>query len=124
MPSINAVGAVALTTMPAGASARGLVVGAVHGQLVRRHDAMKLRAARHFHGMPAGRADWAAHGRAHGHRVGDVLDQAGRQHDMQKLLAAADATPAVAGRARLGESKFEPVRRSLVITVAWRAPPP
>ena len=61
-----------------------------------------------------------------GDGVGDVLDQLAAQHDVQELLAAADAEHRLVLRssAPLVTANSKAVRRSLVITVACRAPPP
>jgi len=71
---------------------RGLVVGAVHLELVGADDRVELRAARdgdRVAGLVA-RVGLLVRKRV-GDRLRNVLEQLAAQHDMQELLAAADA---------------------------------
>ena len=88
---------------------RGLVMGAVHLELVGADDAMQLRAAGDLDrvaGLVA-RVGLLV-GQRIGHRLRDVLDQFAAQHDVQQLLAAADPQHRLVGRQRpLGDAELK-----------------
>ena len=92
MPSITPSGRRGVDHDAVGRVGRGLVMGAVHRQLVGADDPVQQRAGRDLHRMAGlvARVGLLVRQRV-GHRIGNVLDQLAAQHDMQQLLAAADA---------------------------------